>query len=206
MSLQRRRFLRDGALAGAAWTIGASGAPAATRPWHEASIGELQAAMPAGVISRRELTQSHLTRIAQLNPLLHAVIESNPQALQIAGRLARGRGLKAAFDGFGLDAIAIPTAGFSSSHAAVAGYPNLSLPVGFDAAARPVGLCLVGNFHAESRLLSLGYHLEQALKAWRTPTFSGTPYAWDGAALCNGGSTRGALRSGLRRRKALRRF
>lgn len=119
---------------------------------------------------------------------------------------ARDQGLKAAFQSFQLDALAIPTAGWSSSHAAVAGYPNLSLPVGFDAANRPVGLCLVGDWRAEARLLALGYDLEQELRVWRAPSFLGSPYPWDGAALCNGGSTRGALRSGLGGRKGPRRI
>jgi amidase len=42
--------------------------------------------MSSGQITSRELTQAYLTRIASLNPLLHAVIETNAEALQIAGR------------------------------------------------------------------------------------------------------------------------
>lgn len=83
-----------------------------------------------------------------------------------------------------VDVIAIPTAGWSSSHAAVAGYPNLSVPVGFDANDRPVGLCLVGGYLQEPKVLSLGYALEQLLQARRPPSYSGTPPAWADAGIC----------------------
>ena len=100
-----------------------------------------------------------------------------------------------------MDAIAIPSFGWSSSHAAVAGYPNLSLPVGFDANRRPTGLCLIGPAFSEARLFGLAYDLEQDLRVRVAPGFEGALPAWDGAGLCNGGSTRGALRSGLGGRK-----
>jgi amidase len=42
--------------------------------------------MSSRQISSRELTRAYLGRIADLNPLLHAVIETNEEALQIAGQ------------------------------------------------------------------------------------------------------------------------
>src|SRR2546423_6232158 len=53
-------------------------------PFVEASITQLQAAMAAGQLSARELVQGYLNRIQQLNPTLHAVIETNPNAIAIA--------------------------------------------------------------------------------------------------------------------------
>jgi len=40
--------------------------------------------MQTGQLTSRALTQGYLARIASLNPLLHAVIETNPQAVAIA--------------------------------------------------------------------------------------------------------------------------
>jgi amidase len=63
-------------------------ADAATRsaPWLDASIVQLQALMASRKLTSRELTKAYLDRIAQLNPVLHAVIETNSRALDIAGQ------------------------------------------------------------------------------------------------------------------------
>jgi amidase len=99
--LTRREFLA-GAAAGAA-TIAAGGlasrAEAATAPsavttegpWIEASIPELQAMMASGELTSTDLTNIYLARIAEIDPLLHSVIETNPQALSIAGQRDRER-------------------------------------------------------------------------------------------------------------------
>lgn len=97
---------------------------------------------------------------------------------------ARDKGLQAAIDLHDLDAIVIPSAGWASSHAAVAGYPNLSLPVGFDSSQRPVGLCLIGGFLQEPKLISLAFGLEQEIDARRPPEFLGTPPVWPDAGIC----------------------
>ncbi len=52
--------------------------------WIERSIPELHALMARGRLTSRELTRGYLQRIADLNPLLHAVIETNPEAMAIA--------------------------------------------------------------------------------------------------------------------------
>ena len=61
--------------------------PDESAPWFEASIPDLQALMTSGELTSRELTQAYLRRIDRLNPLLGAVIETNPQAVGIAARL-----------------------------------------------------------------------------------------------------------------------
>ena len=60
--------------------------PDQTAPWFEASIPELEALMVSGGLSSVELTEAYLRRIERLDPLLHAVIETNPAALEIAAR------------------------------------------------------------------------------------------------------------------------
>jgi amidase len=55
-------------------------------PWFEASVPELQAMFASGALSSRELTKAYLRRIEMLDPVLHAVIETNPQAVGIAAR------------------------------------------------------------------------------------------------------------------------
>jgi amidase len=56
------------------------------RPWFDATVPELQALMASGDLSSRQLTAAYLRRIERFNPLLGAVIETGPRALQIASR------------------------------------------------------------------------------------------------------------------------
>jgi amidase len=101
--IARRSFLRSSALGGAALFAGgwAHAAQQASKPlsnipddsasWLAASIPQLQALMSSGALSSRDLTSAYLARIDSLNPLLHAVIETNPQANSIAVRLDNER-------------------------------------------------------------------------------------------------------------------
>ncbi|MEU4999105.1 amidase family protein [Streptomyces sp. NPDC021622] len=58
----------------------------------------------------------------------------------------------------------------SSTPAAVAGYPSLSVPAG-SVGELPVGLLLMAGDHQDAELLSLGAAVEQRLKAWRAPRY-----------------------------------
>jgi amidase len=91
--ISRRAFLGTTAAGGGALFTGglASLCEAATFPWSEATIPELQAAMGSGKLTSRGLTIGYLNRIASLNPLLHAVIEVNPNAVSIAAALDNER-------------------------------------------------------------------------------------------------------------------
>ncbi len=97
--LTRRAFLGAGLGGGTALLGGAASllhprvaAAAGSEPlWVEKSISELQALMASGDLTSRALTQGYLQRIANLNPLLHAVIEVNPEAIGIAARLDHER-------------------------------------------------------------------------------------------------------------------
>jgi len=101
--VNRRRFLRLGAAGGAGFlaedwsalsrtstTIQAS-VSNETAPWFEATIPELQTLMTAGKLSSRELTVGYLHQIDRLNPLLHAAIETNPNAVAVATQLDNER-------------------------------------------------------------------------------------------------------------------
>jgi len=60
-----------------------------------------------------------------------------------------------------------------SGLAAVAGYPHLTVPMGY-VSGLPVGLSFMGPAWSEAKLLSLGYAFEQMSKARRNPTFPTT--------------------------------
>lgn len=89
-TLGRRRFIGTSMAAGlgalAHWqTLGAT-ARASAPVWFERSFADLQALMRSGDLSSRELTQGYLHRIREVNPLLGAVIETNPTAVAVAAR------------------------------------------------------------------------------------------------------------------------
>ena len=58
----------------------------------------------------------------------------------------------------------------SSSLAAVAGYPNITVPAGF-AKELPIGISFFGLPWSEGRLIGLAYAFEQMTKARRTPKY-----------------------------------
>ncbi|MFE9702312.1 amidase family protein [Streptomyces sp. NPDC005930] len=58
----------------------------------------------------------------------------------------------------------------SSTPAAVAGYPSLSVPAGF-VGELPVGLLLMAGDRQDAELLSLGAAVEHRLDAWRAPGY-----------------------------------
>ncbi|MDG9724499.1 amidase [Streptomyces sp. DH41] len=58
----------------------------------------------------------------------------------------------------------------SSTPAAVAGYPSLSVPAG-SVGELPVGLLLMAGDHQDAELLSLGAAVEHRLDAWRAPRY-----------------------------------
>jgi len=107
------------------------------------------------------------------------------EALEKDRRLSRTEGLDAVFAQHTLDAIIAPTGspawptdlvngdhflGASSTPAAVAGYPSVSIPVGY-AFGLPVGMSFIGRASSEATLLKLAYAYEQATKARRAPRF-----------------------------------
>ncbi len=71
-------------LAGGLSSLATRSTSAATGSWVEATIPQLQALMNSGALTSAQLVTNYLNQIASLNPLLHAVIETNPDALSIA--------------------------------------------------------------------------------------------------------------------------
>jgi amidase len=107
------------------------------------------------------------------------------RALTTCRSRARALGIDAVMTRLKLDAIVAPTGspawptdllngdhflGASSSPAAVAGYPSVTVPAGF-ASGLPVGLTFIGRAWSESRLIALAYAYEQSTKHRRAPTF-----------------------------------
>jgi amidase len=97
-SVTRRKFLGTTALSSAALLSGGltsllqrSASAAGGFDFVEKSIPELQAAMASGQLTSKALVMGYLDRIAALNPVLHSVIETNPDAISIAERLDNER-------------------------------------------------------------------------------------------------------------------
>jgi amidase len=84
-----------------------------------------------------------------------------------------------------LDAIVAPHL-TNSTGPAVAGYPNLSLPVGIRDNGRPAGMLMYSTFLHEPQLIGFGYALEQALNVRRQPQFLGSVIPVPNADLCTG--------------------
>jgi amidase len=98
MAITRRRFVGGGLATGAAAMGGAfsplprlMAVPPQQPSFLEATIPQLQALMNNGRLTSRELTGAYLNRMAALNPLLGAVIETNPNAIAIAVQRDRER-------------------------------------------------------------------------------------------------------------------
>lgn len=110
--------------------------------------------------------------------------EQDPEAYRQA--LAARQPLQAAIDSVmamhELDVIAYPPIGAlpvltgesqpgnNCSLSANAGYPALSVPVGFSADGLPMGIELLGGYMSDVRLLSIGHAIEQAWPQRRAPT------------------------------------
>src|SRR5881396_2215199 len=93
--LSRRSFLHYSAtaLTGSIIVRSVGAQHAAPLPVHadfeleEATVAQLQDAMHTGARTSRSICTAYLARIAQLDPQLHAVLETNPDALAIADQL-----------------------------------------------------------------------------------------------------------------------
>jgi amidase len=97
-TITRRKFIGTSAVGSAALLTGGitsffppSVSAARSFEFVEATIPELQAAMASGELSSKDLVKGYLRRIRSLNPLLHSVIETNPNAISIAQHLDNER-------------------------------------------------------------------------------------------------------------------
>lgn len=110
------------------------------------------------------------------------------KALAACQRSYRTEGIDAMLARHKLDALVAPTGGpawlidlvngdtetgGSSSLAAVAGYPSITVPAGF-AFGLPLGISFIGKAWSEPTLIKLAYAFEQATKARKAPRFRAT--------------------------------
>jgi len=106
-------------------------------------------------------------------------------ALEKNHRQSRDEGIDATLKKHRLDALIAPTGGpawtidvingdhfggGSSEPAAVAGYPNITVPAG-DVFGLPIGLSFIGSAYSEPMLIKLAFAFEQATKARNIPRF-----------------------------------
>jgi amidase len=126
--------------------------------------------------------QEHFLKAQEQGPLTEwAYLD----ALETSHRMTREQGLDAVMDQYDLDALVAATGspawpidlvngdhflGASSSPAAMAGYPLISVPAGF-AFGLPVGMTFMGRAFSEPTLIRLAYAFEQGTKVRRAPQF-----------------------------------
>jgi amidase len=129
--------------------------------------------------------QEILVRAEKKGPLTSSEYR---KALTTCRARSRTLGIDAVMSRLRLDAIVAPTGspawptdlingdhfvGASSTPAAVAGYPSITVPAGF-AHGLPVGVSFIGRPWTEANLISLAYAYEQATKHRKPPTLVGT--------------------------------
>jgi amidase len=124
--------------------------------------------------------QEILERAAKKGPLTD---KAYLEAVAKCRELMREKGIDAVLTGHKLDALVALTngpahmtdlvngdsfSGSSSSPAAVAGYPTITLPAGY-VFGLPVGISFIGKAWSEPELIRLAFGLEQALGARKAP-------------------------------------
>jgi amidase len=124
--------------------------------------------------------QEHFEKAAEKGPLTD---RAYLDALETCRRLSRDEGLDAVIDEHRLDAVVAPSnapawltdyangdhyVGGNSTPAAVAGYPNVTVPMGF-AFDLPIGISFVGRPWSEGLLIRLASSFERSTVARRPP-------------------------------------
>jgi amidase len=134
-------------------------------------------------VELRYFGQEHFVQAQEKGPLRDPLYL---EALARNHRLSRQEGIDAVMEKYQLDALVTPTQGppwaidlvngdhglgpSSSTPAALAGYPIVSVPAGY-AFERPVGISFLGRPYSEPILIRLAYAFEQAASVRRPPRF-----------------------------------
>jgi amidase len=126
--------------------------------------------------------QEHFLKAQEKGPLTD---KKYTDAVEKCRRLSRTEGIDAIMDKERLDVLVAPTggmagktdliygdhgAGGTSSMAAMAGYPNITVPAG-EVYGLPLGMSFFGRAYSEPVLLKIAYAFEQATKARMVPQF-----------------------------------
>jgi amidase len=126
--------------------------------------------------------QEHFLKAQERGPLTD---QKYLDAVEKCRRLSRTEGIDAIMDKEKLDALIAPTGGVAgktdliygdhgvggtSSMAAMAGYPNITVPAG-EVYGLPLGISFFGRAWSEPVLLKIAYGFEQATKARMRPKF-----------------------------------
>ncbi|MCI0635944.1 MAG: amidase [Actinobacteria bacterium] len=132
--------------------------------------------------------QEHFEKAAEKGPLTESAYL---EALETCRRLSRDEGLDVVLGAHRLDAVVVPSnapawltdyangdhyVGGNSTPAAVAGYPNITVPMGF-AFDLPIGISFMGRPWSEGLLIRLASAFEAATSVRRPPVSS---LAWPG--------------------------
>lgn len=124
--------------------------------------------------------QEHFEQANEKGPLTEAAYL---EALATCRRLSRAEGIDAVMDGHRLDVLVAPSnapawridyangdhyVGGNSTPAAVAGYPSITVPMGF-AFDLPIGISFIGRAWSEGTLIRVASAFELATSARRPP-------------------------------------
>ncbi|ORX39547.1 amidase signature domain-containing protein [Kockovaella imperatae] len=83
--------------------------------------------------------------------------------------IGRTNGIDYVLDKYQADALVLPTEGYASSLAAVAGYPIVSVPLGYLSNGQPFGMAFIGRQWSEATLISLMAAWEENSPPRRVP-------------------------------------
>lgn len=146
------------------------------------NIDELIAFNKADSIELKYFNQAYLEMARKKGDLNE---KDYRDALALMLRGSRQQGIDSVMDLYKLDAIVAPTGGpawktdlingdhyqiGSSSPAAIAGYPNITVPMGY-IGELPVGISFFGRAWSEPVLLEIAYAFEQGTKKRKAPGF-----------------------------------